>query len=64
MRNKKKWQELRVGGTVAKSSTQANLSGEENNRFLEVFLVVFGFWWGPVGSQVGDPTPRVEVGVV
>ena len=31
--------------------------------FLEGFLVVFGFWWSPVGSRVGDPPPGVENGV-
>ena len=25
--------------------------------------MVFGFWWGPVGSRVGDPPPGVEDGV-
>ena len=36
---------------------------QESGCFLEVFLVVFGFWWGPVGSRVGDPPPGVEDGV-
>ena len=52
-----------VGGTAAKSSTKANLPCEVSGCFLEVFLVVFGFWWGPVGSQVGDPPLGVEDGV-
>ena len=36
---------------------------QESGHFLEVFLVVFGFWWGPVGSRVGDPPPGDEDGV-
>ena len=36
---------------------------QESGCFLEVFLFVFGFWWGPVGSRVGDPPPGVEDGV-
>ena len=36
---------------------------QESGHFSEVFLVVFGFWWGPVGSRVGDPPPGVEGGV-
>ena len=63
MRNKKKWRNLEEGGTAANSSTKANLPCEESGCFLEVFLLVFGFWWGPVGSWVGDPPPGVEDGV-
>ena len=33
-------------------------------RFLEVFLVAFGFWWGPLGSWKGDPSQEVGDGVV
>ena len=62
-RNKSKSQRLEVGGTAAKSSDQAHLPSEENGLFSEVFLVVFGFWWGPVGSRVGDPPPGDEDGV-
>ena len=36
-----------------------NLAG----RFLEVFWVDCGFWWGPLGSQVSDPPSKVEDGV-
>ena len=52
-----------MGGTAAESGDQANLPSEENGLFSEVFLVVFGFWWGPVGSRVGDPPPGDEDGV-
>ena len=62
-RNKKNWLILEVGGTAARSGNQANIPCEENGLFLEVFLVVFGFWWGPVGSRVGDPPPGDEDGV-
>ena len=54
---------LEVGGTAAKSSTQINIPCEKNGRFSEVFWVVFGFWWGPAGSRVGDPPPGDEDGV-
>ena len=36
---------------------------QENGCFMEVFLLVFAFWWGPMGSWVGDPPPGVENGV-
>ena len=36
---------------------------QENGRCLEVFWVVFGFWWGPAGSRVDDPPLGVEDGV-
>ena len=52
-----------MGETAARSSKQANLTSEEKGLFLEVFLVVFGFWWGPVGSRVGDPPRGDEDGV-
>ena len=42
---------------------KANLPSEENALFSEVFLVVFGFWWGPAGSRVGNPPPGDEDGV-
>ena len=58
-----KWLDLEVGGTAAESSDQANLPSEENGLFSEVFLLFFGFWWGPVGSRVGHPPPGDEDGV-
>ena len=61
--NERKSRNLEVGGTAAKSSDLANLPDEENGLFSEVFLVVFGFWWGPVGSRVGNPSPGDEDGV-
>ena len=63
VRHKKKSQNLEVGGMAARSSTKANIPCEESGHFLEVFLVVFGFWWGPVGSRVGDPPRGDEDGV-
>ena len=63
VRNKKKWQNVEVGGTAASSSTKTNLPCEKSGCLSEVFLVVFGFWWGPVGSRVGDPPRGDEDGV-
>ena len=63
VRIKKKWRNLDVGGTEARNNTKANLPCKESGRFSEVYLVVFGFWWGPVGSGVGDPPPGIEDGV-
>ena len=30
------------------------------NVFFEVFYVVFGFWWGPLGLWVSDPPLGVK----
>ena len=42
VRNKKKWQNLEVGGTAAKSSTKANLPCEESGCFFGGFWVLLG----------------------
>ena len=40
-----------------------NMSKYLAHHSLEVFCVVFRFWWGPLGSWVSDPPPGVKDGV-
>ena len=40
-----------------------HLKTGSGNGFLEVLLIFFGFWWGLLGSRVGDQPTVIEDGV-